>query len=94
MHGDRVGADGWVARGHRGGGHGRWLAGGCDGQLAPLRCGTGGRVEPAPGRRSDSLGEFGERGGVDRGDVGQQWGEPLHAPVNGDVVDLDAALDQ
>jgi hypothetical protein len=33
---------------------------------APLRCGTGGRVEPAPGPRSDRLGEFGERGGDPR----------------------------
>jgi hypothetical protein len=26
------------------------------------------------------------------GGVGQQWREPLHPPVHGDVVDLDAAL--
>jgi len=26
------------------------------------------------------------------GRVGQQRGEPLHPPVDGDVVDLDAAL--
>jgi carboxylesterase type B len=34
--------------------------------LAPLRCGTGGRVEPAPGPRSDRLGEFGKRSGDPR----------------------------
>jgi hypothetical protein len=28
------------------------------------------------------------------GGVGQQWREPLHPPVDGDVVDLDAAFDQ
>jgi hypothetical protein len=28
------------------------------------------------------------------GRVGQQRGEPLHPPVNGDVVDLHTALDQ
>jgi hypothetical protein len=28
------------------------------------------------------------------GGVGEQRGEPLHPPVHGDVIDLDAALDQ
>jgi hypothetical protein len=28
------------------------------------------------------------------GGVGQQRSEPLHPPVDGDVVDLDAAFDQ
>jgi hypothetical protein len=28
------------------------------------------------------------------GGVGQQRGEPLHPPVDGDVVDLNTALDQ
>ena len=28
------------------------------------------------------------------GGVGQQWGEALHPPVDGDVVDLDAAFEQ
>jgi RNA polymerase sigma factor (sigma-70 family) len=36
-------------------------------ELAPLRCGTGGRVEPAPGPWSDRVGEFGERSGDPRG---------------------------
>jgi hypothetical protein len=58
--------------------------------LAPLRCGIDGRVELVLGRRSDRLGEFGERGGDPQG----RWGvdgkfvvaaaKVLHEGVSGD----------
>jgi len=31
---------------------------------------------------------------TEAGDVGQQRREPLHPPVDGDVIDLDATLEQ
>jgi hypothetical protein len=57
---------------------------------APLRCGTGGRVEPAAGPRSDRLGELGERCGDPLGGWGVDGefvvaaAQVLHEGVSGD----------